>query len=198
MTQIWLLHCEKDHDFMSCVYIQSFNRQPLLFLVSHFSNVTDKVDFQKKLDIQLQEIGSINVTEKFQLVLEPLSDIQSMLSGVSDTAMSALNQATAASALYCPFTDTYTSETILFPWILDRDTANTPYIIRGNMGNPTSYDRIGMEDSETYLARIYNKAGVCSAPSSCCIEFSPPVTCVSSTYADCDYGANCQVRPLFI
>ena len=78
------------------------------------------------------------------------------------------------------------------PWDLDRPADNTPYIIRENMGSPTSYDRIGWEDGETYLGRIYDKSGVCSAPSSCCIEYStPPTTCESNIYDDCDYGANC-------
>lgn len=135
------------------------------------------------------------MTEKFQLVLEPLSDIQSLLGSISETAISTLNQATASNIPFCPFTDTYTKQTLLAPWDLDRPTGNTPYEIRGNMGSPTSYDRIGTEDGEEYLSRIYNKTGVCSAPSSCCIrtDYSTvPTTCTSAAYAACDHGANCD------
>ena len=155
-------------------------------------NVTDKIDFQKKLDEGLQILEVVNITEKFQLVLGPLSDIQGMLSSISDTALSALNQATASNDLMCPFNDTYTADNILTPWELDRGTSNTAYIIRDNEGDPTTYSRIGLEDSETYLSRIYNKVGVCSSPLSCCIEYSPPSpTCTSNVYDDCDTGSNC-------
>ena len=66
---------------------------------------------------------------------------------MSDSALSALNQATSSNDALCPFTDTYTKETILSPWDLDRSTDSTPYIIRGNLGNSTTYDRIGLEDT---------------------------------------------------
>ena len=66
-------------------------------------NVTDKVDFAARLDEQLQQIETVNVTEKFQLVLEPLSNINSMLGTLSDTALSALNQATNINSDFCPF-----------------------------------------------------------------------------------------------
>ena len=131
---------------------------------------------------------------RLQLVLEPLFDIQTLIGSISDSALSALNQATAQpNNALCPFTDMYTKETLLRPWSLDRLTENTTYVIRENRGSPTSYSRMGSEDGETYLERIYNKAGVCSAPSSCCIQYtmSPPATCLSNIYSDCDYGDNC-------
>ena len=115
-----------------------------------------------------------------------------MLGSISNTALSALNQATASNEFPCFFNDTYTKETILFPWDLSRPTAQTPYKIRDNLGNPASYIRIGSEDGETYFNRIYDKAGICSAPSNCCIQYSSPVTtCNSAAYAECDYGDNC-------
>jgi len=119
-----------------------------------------------------------------------------MLGSISDTALSALNKATASNDILCPFTDTYSKETILRPWDLSRDSVLTPYIIRDNLGKPTSYDRIGSEDGETYLERVYNKAGVCLDPSNCCIQtgtFSSSDSCNSiQAYDDCDYGANCE------
>jgi len=145
---------------------------------------------RQKLDEGLQQIESVNVTEKFQLVLEPLSDIQSLLGSISETSLSVLNQATASNEDLCPFTDIYTKETILSPWDLDRPTDNTEYKIRGNGGSTTSYGRMGMEDGESYLGRIYSITGLCSDPSDCCIG-SSTIPCQSSTYADCDYGANC-------
>ena len=155
-------------------------------------NVSDKVDFQQKLDEGLKEIEQVNVTEKFQLVLNPLSDIQDMLGSISDSALSVFNQATSSNDPLCPFTDTYTKDNILTPWELDRDSANTPYIIRDNLGNPVTYTRTGLEDGETYLCRIYNKAGICSASTSCCIEYAtPPTPCTANVYDDCDFGFNC-------
>ncbi|KAL9183550.1 hypothetical protein ACHAXT_004406 [Thalassiosira profunda] len=156
-------------------------------------NVTEKVDFQQKLDEGLEEIESVNVTEKFTLVLAPLEDIQDLLGSISDTALSALNQATNANQELCPFTDVYKKETVTSPWSLDRGTDSTPYVIRGNQGNTTSFDRIGLESPTEYLDRIYNKAGICSDSSNCCIEYPwPQVTCSSDLYDDCDAGDNCQ------
>lgn len=158
-------------------------------------NVTDKVDFQQKLDEGLQQIETINVTEKFGLVLDPLSDVQLMLGSISDTAISALNQVTTSGDVNaaCPFSDAYTKNTILAPWDLSRPTSNTSYAIRGNKGYSTPYARIGSEDGEAYMSRIYDKTGVCIAPTSCCIEItSPPTTCLSSIYAECDSGSNCN------
>eukprot|EP00970_Alexandrium_tamarense_P005114 scaffold825_cov196-Alexandrium_tamarense.AAC.59 len=156
-------------------------------------NLTEKVDFEQKLEDGLIQIEMVNVSQAFQLVLEPLSQIQSALGSISGTALSVLNQATASNEFPCAFNDTYTKDTITHPWDLDRSTDDTPYTIRDNMGNPTSYDRIGLESSDDYMHRIYNKAGVCSEPSDCCIYEGPSseFDCSSSVYADCDYGNNC-------
>lgn len=155
-------------------------------------NVTEKVDFQAKLDEGLDEIEAVNVTEKFQLVLEPLATMETMLGSITDAALSALNQAISANEDYCPFDDVYTKANILTPWSLEREDANTPWIIRDAFGNPTTYSRVGSETPQQYLDRIYNKAGVCSAPSNCCIEYSTPSpTCESSLYANCDSGDKC-------
>jgi len=95
--------------------------------------------------------------EKFELVLGPLLSVQALLGSISDSALGALNQATASNSAFCPFADTYTKDTITSPWSLGRLTETTPYVIR--TGSPTSYDRMGSEDGETYLGRIYDKAG---------------------------------------
>ncbi|KAK1736622.1 hypothetical protein QTG54_012644 [Skeletonema marinoi] len=113
-------------------------------------NVTDKINFQEELDEGLSQIESINITSSFELVFDPLRDIQGVISSMSDTALAILNQATSSNSISCPFDDVYTKETLLEPWELHRTDDFTPYIIRD--GNVTSYDRIGSEDSGTYLA----------------------------------------------
>lgn len=158
-------------------------------------NVTEKVDFQRQLDEGLFRLESINVTSSFELVLEPLEHIQELISSTSNSALYALNQATSSNSTLCPFGDIYTKLTMLEPWNLARANDVTPYIIRDNFGNATSFKRSGTEDSLSYFSRIYNKAGVCSSSSSCCIQLTPtpPATCDSDEPDDdCDHGTNCM------
>lgn len=156
-------------------------------------NVTDKIDFQSILDEGLSQIENINITSSFELVFDPLRDIQSMISSMTDSALGVINQATSSNNTNCPFTDVYTKTTLLEPWELQRTSSDTPYIIRDNYGSKTSYGRSGSEDSGTYLNRIYNKAGTCSA-NDCCIVTDAnilPTTCISNPLDDCDYGDDC-------
>ena len=156
--------------------------------------MTEKVNFRNELDEGIHKIANVNVTEEFLFVFQPLSDIQSMVYSLSDTALSTFNQATSSNLIFCPFNDTYTEDEMLAPWgKWDSNSNATPYIIRDNLGDPTTYSRVGEEDSETYFGRIYNKAGICSNPSSCCIRnATPPITCESNIYDDCDFGDNCE------
>ena len=151
------------------------------------------MNFQQELDDGLEAVAIVNVNEQFGLVTKPLSDIELLVETFSNTALSAVNKATAANQILCPFNDTYTEDQFLAPWELNRDSHSTPYVIRDNKGLPTPYTRVAEESSEIYFSRIYNKAGTCSAPTSCCIKNSsaPPTVCESNTYADCDHGANC-------
>ncbi|KAL3781578.1 hypothetical protein HJC23_007098 [Cyclotella cryptica] len=155
-------------------------------------NLTDKVDFQKKLDDGISQIEEINVTANFDRVLDPLSEIQSMLGTISGKTLSILNQVTSSDEFPCAFGDVeYTKESVLFPWSASRPTENTSYVIRDNFGGPTSYDRLGLESAEDYMSRIYNIAGICSTPSDCCIYQNPMTTCESEKYASCDFGDGC-------
>ena len=125
-------------------------------------------------------------------MLEPLADIQSVMGSISEAALSALNEATSVDEFPCPFADMYTKDEVLSPWDLSRPTDETPYAIRNNAGNHTSYNRLASETTESYFNRIYNKAGICSAQSSCCIAQQPQLgTCESEVYDDCDLGDNC-------
>lgn len=157
-------------------------------------NLTEKVGFQQKLEEGLSQIGEINVTANFELVLEPLYNIQTMLGSISDTSLSILNQAVSSDDFPCAFGDIqYTKEAALSPWSIVRPTEDTPYIIRDNLGDSTPYDREGSESASDYIARIYNIAGICSVTSDCCIydgNPSPP-TCTSAQYASCDFGSGC-------
>ncbi|KAL7444436.1 hypothetical protein ACHAXM_012038 [Skeletonema potamos] len=157
-------------------------------------NVTEKFNFQQKLDEGLSQIKNINITSNFELVLGQLEGIQSLISSVSDSALAALNQATSSNSTICPFVDVYTKANIMEPWKLSRTNDVTPYIIRGNFGNSTSYERSGTEDGGEYLSRIYDKAGVCKIGDSCCVQITPapPSPCSSNEIDDCDYGINCD------
>ena len=157
-------------------------------------NITDKVEFQEELDEGLSQIENINVTSSFDMVFEPLIDIQSVISSMTDPALAALNQLTSYTASSCPFDDIYTKSTMIEPWTLNRDGIVTPYIIRDNLGSPISYDRIGSESSTAYLQRIYNIAGICYDTSECCLVTStppPPANCNSNLDDTCDFGVNC-------
>ena len=155
--------------------------------------MTEKVGFQRKLDEGLSTIEGINITASFDMVIDPLRTIQSMMGSVSDTSLSLLNEVTTSDEFPCAFGDTdYSKETILQPWTLDRPTDDTSYIIRNNFGNSTTYSRLGTETAEDYLGRIYDIAGICSISSDCCIYIDPSqATCQSAEYATCDYGASC-------
>lgn len=117
-----------------------------------------------------------------------------MLGSISDTSLEILNTATTSNEFPCAFNDVgYTKEDILFPWSVNRSTPETPYIIRDNLGDPTSYGRLVSDLSgQDYFLRVYNIAGICTASSDCCINENPiPPTCQSAQYASCDFGANC-------
>jgi hypothetical protein len=157
-------------------------------------NLTEKVDFQQKLDEGISTVSDININASFDQVLDPLKSVQSMLGSISNTSLEILNAATTSNEFPCAFNDVgYTKENILYPWSLNRSTPETPYIIRDNFGDSDTYGRLVSDQTgEDYFARIYNIAGICSASSDCCIYENPmPPTCQSAQYAACDYGANC-------
>jgi hypothetical protein len=81
---------------------------------------------------------------------------------------------------------------VLLPWNVERPIEETPYPIRENFGNPTSYSRKGTETVEDYISRVYNIAGICTTSSDCCIYENPMSgTCESAQYASCDFGTGC-------
>ena len=156
-------------------------------------NMSESLSFQQVLDDELKEIALVNVSEQFDMVIKPLSEVELLVAKMSDKALAAINMATSANQILCPFNDMYTEEAILAPWELTRDLDRTPYVIRNTFGLPASYSRRDEETSEIYLGRIYNIAGTCSAPTSCCIKLSSslPNVCDSNTYDPCDHGTNC-------
>lgn len=156
-------------------------------------NMSETLIFQQVLDDELKEIALVNVSEQFDMVIKPLSIVEILVAKMSDKALTAINKASSANQILCPFNDMYTEEAILAPWELTRDLSSTPYVMRNTFGQPASYNRLGEETSEVYLDRIYNIAGTCSAPTSCCIKVtsSRPDVCESNIYNPCDYGSNC-------
>lgn len=83
--------------------------------LGNFSNVTERVNFQQKLDDGLEAVAKVNVSEQFELVTKPLSGIELLVEKFSSTALSAVNKATAANQILCPFNDTYTEDQFLSP-----------------------------------------------------------------------------------
>ena len=167
-----------------------------------YSNVSDKVDFQAKLDESLAILSNTNITEKFTAVTSPLQDIQTMVETITGTALSLFNQGTAVQSNTCPFNDTYTKETILTPWTLHNPLDATDWVINST-GTFGSYERLDLEAALDYMVRLYTKAGVCDGSSlssslSCCltmVDGSDGTTNCSLTRGQpCNGGSDC-VRP---
>ena len=132
-------------------------------------NVTEKIDFQAKLDKGLAIVGEVNVTEKFGQVFNPLEDIQELIGKISTTSLRVLNKATALNTDTCPFNDTYNKNNIYEPWLANTDKDVTPWFLRPT-GLTGGYSRLGTEDGTAYMSRIYDTTGVCSSTDSCCLN----------------------------
>eukprot|EP00957_Ditylum_brightwellii_P208373 15357083-Ditylum_brightwellii.AAC.1 len=149
-------------------------------------NVTDKVDFQESLENGLSAIAEVNITENFEMVLNPLQDIQDLVSSITTTTLRVFNKATAFDSETCPFNDTYSKATILDPWTANVDKSTTGWVLNST-GIKGDYKRQHLENETQYIERIYNMAGMCMSSSSCCLN----AFCNAAENNPCNSGDNC-------
>ena len=110
-----------------------------------------------------------------------------MVETISTTALDVFNIATGIDTPLCPFDDKYTKESILKPWKANSGKVYTDWIIM-DTGEVGTYARESSNENGTaYIERIYDAAGTCVRPDSCCLnEF-----CFQSAKSPCNSGADC-------
>lgn len=152
------------------------------------SNISDKVDFQAKLDQSLEILTEVNVTEIFDTVLTPVEGMQDMIETITTTALKVLNIGTSSAGIAsCPFQDRYTKESILEPWTAHLSGSTTDWILKST-GTVGSYDRENTNESPLdYMTRIYNIAGICTDSTNCCLEDK----CGLAPLEACNKGSDC-------
>ncbi len=150
-------------------------------------NVTDKIDFEEKLDKGLEVIEDVNITEQFDMVVEPLEGIQNTVGNISFTALGYFNMAIQFSLPGCMFNDEYSEGTILQPWLENTLKGNTTWKLF-QTGEYGSYERQGGENATQYIARIYSVAGKCNNNAyDCCLNDD----CNLAPNKDCNRGKDC-------
>ena len=130
--------------------------------------MTDKLDYQAKLDEGLMVLETINITEEFAKVINPLTDLQDIIDTLTIEALTEFNKATSVNSEYCPFKDNYSKDDILIPWIANVNKDKALWI-SNSTGTQAEYRRIGNETNIEYIKRIYTIAGKCTG-TSCCLE----------------------------
>jgi len=133
-------------------------------------NVSQKLDFQSKLDEGLSSLSDVNITDLFDQVIEPLDSFQDAIDSVSDTALAAINQGTTLNNEQCPFSTEYSTDDILQPWHANTGRLTTTWLSKST-GTAIDYPRIANESGTEYFDRIYGDvAGICSASDQCCLQ----------------------------
>lgn len=150
-------------------------------------NVTDKIDFEEKLDEGLKVLDGVNITEQFETVTKPLEDIQGTVGTLSSMTLDIFNDLTNVSLPICNFTDIYSKDNILKPWLANKDKDKTDWKILDG-GDNGDYARKGGENATAYIKRIYNVVGVCKKDSSsCCLDDA----CSRKKDDSCNKGDDC-------
>ena len=150
-------------------------------------NVSEKLDFQNKLDEGLSSISDVNVTDLFDQVIEPLDKIQDAIDTVADTALAAINQGTTLNIAQCPFSTEYSSDDVLVPWYANTGRVTTAWL-SNSTGVTIDYGRIANESGRQYFDRIYGDvAGFCSASDDCCLQGD----CTKVAGDACNGGDDC-------
>jgi hypothetical protein len=151
-------------------------------------NLTDRIDFENKLNEGLSQIENVNITEQFDLVLSPLKDIQtSVVDNVKATSFLALSSIFEVGIPgVCEFSYLWKEDDFLEPW--NRSSMITSWSL--NMtGLPASEERIGNESPEEYINRLYSIAGKCdSSAGDCCLNED----CSRQIEDSCNTGTNCK------
>ena len=151
-------------------------------------NLTDRIDFEEKLNEGLAQIENVNITEQFELVLLPLEDIQtSIVDNIQNASYSAL-QGTFQTGIpgLCEFEQNWTISDLTEPW--DRPTMTTQWNLNST-GVPGTEVRVDDETPEKYISRLYSLAGMCDTSSGdCCLD----ADCTRAQNESCSSGSNCK------
>jgi hypothetical protein len=151
-------------------------------------NLTDRIDFEDKLNEGLSQIENVNITEQFDLVISPLKDIQiSVVGNVKAASFLALSSIVEVGIPgVCEFSYVWTEDDFLEPW--NRTSTITSWNLNST-GLPASEERIGNESPEEYINRLYSIAGKCnSSTGDCCLNED----CSRQIEESCNKGIHCQ------
>jgi hypothetical protein len=176
---------------------------PLIFLFScsprntyhhNNSNVTDKLNFEEQLNAGLAILDANNITEQFDMVLEPLDGFGDALDNATDTALESFNSITggAGASVNCPINDIFAKEYMLTPWAQHENrTDMTTEWYSYNTGTPKNYARASnaaLETNVDYMDRVYGDvAGKCTSSVDCCLNGS----CLQTPGNWCNSGDDC-------
>ena len=130
--------------------------------------MTDKLDYQAKLDEGLEVLETINITEEFNKVISPLVDLQIIIDGLTNEALMQFNKGISTNTDYCQFGDNYLKDNILNPWDANVNKNQTDWVVNST-GLQGDYQRFGIESNVDYIKRIYTTAGKCTG-TSCCLN----------------------------
>ena len=165
-------------------------------------NVTDKIDFEEKLNAGLFQIQSVSIPTQFRLVVSPLEDMQEVVDTVSSLSFDAFQTLSNNAANFppatpgldvCRFSDRYYKGDMREPWQANRPNTNTAWLIEST-GTTGTYARVDDESMQEYIDRIYSVAGMCNDDNSgdCCLNGS----CSLSKDAPCNSGSKCALNVL--
>jgi hypothetical protein len=159
-------------------------------------NVTDKIDFEEKLNEGLAEIENVNITEQFQFVVSPLEDMQdTVVNPVRDATFNTLNSS-ELTGINVPGECTFDYQwrrtgwdDMIEPWMRTLEINGLTSWPLNSTGNLSPYDRVGDEGPEEYIDRIYSIAGKCEKSSGeCCLNN----VCFRLQNEVCNSGSNCK------
>lgn len=108
---------------------------------------------------------------------------------LSSIALGVFNDLTNVSLPICNFTDLYSKDNILKPWLANKSKKKTNWkILEG--GDNGDYERKGGENNTAYIKRIYEVVGVCGKdPDDCCLDD----TCSRKEGDSCNKGDDCNL-----
>lgn len=151
-------------------------------------NLTDRIDFEEKLNEGLAQIENVNITEQFELVLLPLEDIQtSIVDNVQSLSYTALGETFQTGIpSVCEFVYNWTMPDLTEPW--DRPAMTTQWNLNST-GVPATEVRVNNESPEKYIDRLYSLAGMCdTSVGDCCLG----ADCTRVQNESCNSGSNCK------